>query len=280
MFNPRFIHGKQYRRKELHNRFAGKEQSGISPSTAVDIVFIFTGDTADLYGYEDEFKADGTLIYTAEGQEGPQTMDHGNKAVAQHQDDGRELHVFEKDGDVLVTYIGQYASDGYDWEPLPDKYGDDREAIQFTLRPIEEIAIDSDVVLPEGNHNPKRTDVATSRIQRDGELVRDMKRLYDDTCQLCGDTRQQGDGVGYSYVHHIKPLAPEHGGPDIPENVIVLCPNHHDDFDNGMLTINPESFEITHAYEHSLSGSEVTTKRGHEIDPQYIAYHNQTIAHD
>lgn len=104
-----------------------------------------------------------------------------------------------------------------------------------------------------------------------------MKRLCNNTCQLCDVWRLQGDDIGYSCVHYIKPLAKEHSGPDIAENVIVPCPNHLDDFDNGMLTVDPNTLEISHDYEESLTGRTVTLKRGHEIDSKFFAYHNQTI---
>lgn len=54
-------------------------------------------------------------------------------------------------------------------------------------------------------------------------------------------------------------------------------PNHLDDFDNGMLTVDPNTLEISHDYEESLTGRTVTLKRGHEIDSKFFAYHNQTI---
>lgn len=280
MFTPRFKPGKQYRRKELHDMYGGMRQSGIAPSREVPVVFIFTGDSGELYGYEDTFEDDGTFFYTGEGQVGDMSYDRGNKAIGEHQEDGRELHVFEKDANGLVTYLGQYVHADETWEILPDKNGNDRQAIQFELHPVEEINVDTEVVLPEGNQNPKRTKTTSTSPQRDEKLVRKMKRLYDDTCQLCGDRRLQGDDIGYSYVHHIKPLGKEHSGPDIPKNVVVLCPNHHDDFDNGMLTVDPETLEISHRYEDALTGDTMITKRGHEIGAEFLAYHNQTIVNE
>lgn len=278
MFTPRFTPGKEYRRKELHNQSGGMRQSGIAPSRRVPVVFIFTGETGEQYGYEDEFEEDGTLIYTGEGQIGNMIYDRGNKAIRNHQEDSRELHVFRKENDGLVTYIGQYTYEESFREPLLDREGNERSAIRFKLRPIEDWELNSPVTLPVGNHNPRRIKSLREQVQRKEKLVREMKRLYNNTCQLCDDRRLQGDDIGYSYVHHIKPLAKEHSGPDIAENVIVLCPNHHDDFDNGMLTVDPNTLEISHDYEESLTGRTVTLKRGHEIDSKFFAYHNQTIA--
>lgn len=278
MFVPRFRPGKQYRRKKLHDQYGGMRQSGIAPSRKVPIVFIFTGDTGGLYGYEDEFKYDGTFIYTGEGQVGDMTYDRGNRALGEHQEEDRELHVFQKEENGLITYFGQYTHRETIQKVLPDRQGNDREAIQFKLYPVDQVEVNSPIVLPKGNSTPERIKSVEDRVQRDEKLVREMKRLYNDTCQLCGDRRLQGDEIGYSYVHHIKPLAKQRGGRDVPENVIILCPNHHDDFDNGVLTVDPDTLEITHAYEAVLTGETVTVKRGHEITSQFLAYHNQTIA--
>ena len=47
MFTPRFRLGKQYRRKDLHDRYGVMRQSGIAPSREVPVVFIFTGDPGE-----------------------------------------------------------------------------------------------------------------------------------------------------------------------------------------------------------------------------------------
>lgn len=71
------------------------------------------------------------------------------------------------------------------------------------------------------------------------------------------------------------PLGETHHGPDIPENVVVVCPNHHDDFENGMLTIDPQTLEIQ--YEDEVSGERLRTNGNHDVGAQYLAYHNNVI---
>ena len=135
-----------------------------------------------------------------------------------------------------------------------------------------------DTELPDGNEDTDRREQTTNPVQRNEKIVREMKRLYNHTCQVCGDRRLQSSEQGYSYVHHIMPLGDPHNGPDIPENVVVVCPNHHDDFDNGMLEVDPQTLEIEHSYEVELSGEILQIKGEHEIGPQFLAYHNQIIS--
>jgi hypothetical protein len=44
-------------------------------------------------------------------------------------------------------------------------------------------------------------------------------------CQLCGFTFRKANGLDYAEAHHVRPLSQR--GPDTPDNVLVLCANHH-----------------------------------------------------
>lgn len=46
-------------------------------------------------------------------------------------------------------------------------------------------------------------------------------------------------------VHHIQPLG-KHNGPDIKENMIVLCPNDHIMFDRGAITLDLDNMRVIH----------------------------------
>ncbi len=60
-------------------------------------------------------------------------------------------------------------------------------------------------------------------------------------------------------------------------NILVLCPNHHSDFDFGMLSVDPETLEVSHQYEDSVDGRTVRTIPEHEVDPNHIRYHNANL---
>jgi len=96
-------------------------------------------------------------------------------------------------------------------------------------------------------------------IIRSQKLVDEIKRLYKNTCQLCGLHIQIRPGEYYSEVHHIKPLGKPHDGPDSKANMICVCPNHH-----AML----DFFAI------KLDLSTLLVKK-HVIDESSVAYHNQ-----
>ncbi len=76
-----FEPGQTYnRRQDIHDRFGGQRQGGISTPSAHPLIFLFTGETGTTYGYRDEFRPDGTFWYTGEGQTGAMVMQRGNLA--------------------------------------------------------------------------------------------------------------------------------------------------------------------------------------------------------
>jgi 5-methylcytosine-specific restriction enzyme A len=98
-------------------------------------------------------------------------------------------------------------------------------------------------------------------IIRDFSLARSLKRLYENTCQLCGIKLQIGSSLYYSEIHHIKPLGTPHNGLDKLGNMICVCPNCHVQLDLGGIELSIETI----------------TSLKHEIDLAFIAYHNEKI---
>ena len=126
--------------------------------------------------------------------------------------------------------------------------------------------------------DPDRIETTHSRIIRNTDLTHDMKRMYDHKCQICGASRQGPDGEPYAEAHHIQPLGRPHEGPDEPENILVLCPNHHADFDYGRLTVNVETYRVSHTYEEAVDGTKLDIADPHEISKEHLKYHNEVIA--
>jgi hypothetical protein len=125
---------------------------------------------------------------------------------------------------------------------------------------------------------PKRTDAQISRIIRNSSMIRDLKERYDFRCQVCDEVRQRGSSKLYAEGHHLHPLGDDTPGPDTESNVLVLCPNHHADFDYGRIQIDPDSLEISHAYEEGTDGRMLTVCNDHEVYRDHIEYHNQNIS--
>lgn len=109
--------------------------------------------------------------------------------------------------------------------------------------------------------------------ERDNDLSQKLKKLYSHRCQVCGDQRMKDRDRLYSETHHIKPRGED--GPDVEQNILVVCPNHHRDLDRGMLSIDAETLEISHLYEKDVNGSKLLKHKDHNISEEFLEYHNQ-----
>ncbi len=112
---------------------------------------------------------------------------------------------------------------------------------------------------------PKGTERALSqtyRIIRDTEIARWVKYAHEYRCQICGISVQLLGDQLYAEAHHIKPLGDPHNGPDVVENIICVCPNHHAQLDYGAI---------------ALDKAKLISVPGHVIGDEYVDYHNTVV---
>lgn len=125
---------------------------------------------------------------------------------------------------------------------------------------------------------PKRTKTTVSRIVRNTRLVKNLKERYDYRCQVCGERRQQGQTEAYAEGHHLHPLGDDPPGRDQEDNIIILCPNHHADFDYGVIEVDPDTLEIAHVCESQLNGRRLLVEDSHDLNKAYLEYHQDEIS--
>jgi putative restriction endonuclease len=127
-----------------------------------------------------------------------------------------------------------------------------------------DLAVTADAAVGE----PARRAVTNVQcIVRDTALSREVKRLHDYRCQVCG-IRLDCAGGPYAEAAHIRPLGRPHDGPDDLANLLCLCPNHHVLLDNGALGIG-DTLKVI-----GLPGT-LAVVRGHRIDTRHLAFHRQ-----
>jgi 5-methylcytosine-specific restriction protein A len=104
--------------------------------------------------------------------------------------------------------------------------------------------------------------VQVNRRIRDTKVCNFVKKLYDYRCQICGETIKLSKSRYYAEGHHIQPLGGNHNGPDIIENILCVCPNHHVLLDYGAI---------------KLSFKDLYIKKDHSIFREFLVYHNDNI---
>jgi hypothetical protein len=137
--------GDRIERKELHERFGGRTQGGIGPSSRTPNVFVFSDPVAgEKHGYFDGWMSADTFHYSGEGQRGDQRMVSGNLSILNHRKDGRSLRVF-LGARGTVTYLGEFEVDAehpwYETDAPETGDGPIRKVIVFRLKPIDAVEI-------------------------------------------------------------------------------------------------------------------------------------------
>jgi len=125
-------------------------------------------------------------------------------------------------------------------------------------------------------HENIRVNTKILRVIRDTKITTELKQKYEHRCQICGERITIFDGKQIKYyceAHHLKPLAQIHDGPDIKENIIILCPNHHVEFDYGVIAIDPNDSQTIVHKDKNNQYNERKIESKHTIAAEFLKYH-------
>jgi len=235
-----FVVGAVYnRRTDIHGRFGGQVQYGISTPRDHPYVFLFTAVGGLRHGYFDQYADDGTFHYYGEGQVGDMRMDRGNKEIRDHQKNGKKLLVFLGLGGGLYRFLGEfvYASCYIDPENV-DRQGQVRNAIVFRLQPVQDEFSEEDLipVLPPDDlvGGTQREAIVTIRTKQ--ALFRRRVATLERACRLTGvmDLR-------FLRASHIKPWAESTDKERInAHNGLLLTPSADLLFDHGWISFRDD----------------------------------------
>lgn len=143
------------------------------------------------------------------------------------------------------------------------------------LDPQERASYTPDENLPSGNTTPGTSRGVVTRIIRSTRVSDAVKHLYSGACQVCDVVLDVPGGVAAEGAH-IRALGGKHAGPDVPENVLCLCPNHHTLFDLGGIYID-DQLEV-HDHRGHLLGP-LTRHRQHIVSVVHLRYHRDLWRH-
>ncbi|TWV34226.1 hypothetical protein FRZ03_28990 [Streptomyces misionensis] len=115
-----------------------------------------------------------------------------------------------------------------------------------------------------------RRDTTRSVIVRDAALVRKVKELEGDRCQICG-TALRHLNRPYSQAAHIRGLGSPHHGPDELQNLLCLCANCHVLFDGLEIHVDPDG--LVRGTRDTRIPHPLRRAPSHPIDEAHLAYH-------
>jgi len=123
------------------------------------------------------------------------------------------------------------------------------------------------------DHYPEQLKHLATRTDCNPVIRRRLMALHDNRCQVCGvQIRLPGEKF-YLEGHHIVPRAE---GVDHPRNVLVLCPNHHLEFDRLALTIRPSGGVLVHCDPNNrYHGRRLRCHPTHKLERSCLEHHWQ-----
>ena len=241
-----FVKGKSYVRREVHERYGGQQQGGISTPADYPVIFLFTGEQGEQYGYRDGWTKKGVFHFSGIGLYGDMAFTRGNKAVRDHIQDGKDLYLFEYIDRGIVRFVDQMVCIGYELRASQDVENKLRRAIVFKLVSLRAFSPDineDDAVITAYESIPLETlrqqalDQSTSPglpisrkhpVDYPGAALRAyVLRRADGTCESCGEKASfyTRSGRPYLEVHYLR--RPSDVGAELPSWAAALCPNCH-----------------------------------------------------
>ena len=234
-------------------------------------------------GYEDDIDDLNYIQYTGQGGQnypsyGKQVKDQeftrGNKALVLSHKYNLPVRVIrgfqiQKDPSKGYRYDGLYYVNRF--ERIKGKSG--FYICRFHLsseKGIEKLETELKPTLKSDYKRNERTAATVNRLKRNVKLSEEVKKLYEYKCQVCNTYLKTPYG-GIAIGAHIKGLGNPHNGPDVIENMICLCPNHHEQFDDYGYYIEPETLEIKGL--EGYEGKKITINKKHKIDKELLKYH-------
>lgn len=96
--------------------------------------------------------------------------------------------------------------------------------------------------------------IKSKSYKRDNVAIAYLKELREFKCQFCNNSILKKNGMLYIEGAHIIPKHKE--GSELPENILILCPNHHKEFDLGdrkiikndrkiLIQLNGKKYEVS-----------------------------------
>jgi putative restriction endonuclease len=226
-------------------------------------------------GYEDDEDRGDEIVYTGHGGNDPQTgrqvrdqeLKTGNLALARSHLEGLPVRVVRGAGldspfapGSGYRYDGLYGVDDY-WS---DAGKSGYLVWRFRLRRLEAQAkLTSPTHVPP--EPPKKIKTTIVRVVRSTIKAINVKKRHAYQCQICGVKIETPAGP-YAEGAHIQGLGTPHNGPDVEENILCLCPNHHVMLDSGAFAIT-DDFQLL-----GLEGR-LHLVKGHHPAAIYLGYH-------
>lgn len=275
-------------RRELHNAKVHRPlQAGICGTQR-------TGGAESICisgGYKDDKDYGDLIIYTGHGGRDPDTKE---QVSDQHAGDPGNAALITSQMSKLPVRVIRGSEAGTEHSP-PSGYSydglftvadhwsttglDGFKILQFRLEALNEDADNStyfedsyiDPQRSRAHLAPNRWEQVSRGVYQDRKLSEQIKKIHNYECQICGTALETVGGLRYAETTHIRGLGIPHNGPDTPNNILCVCPNHRMLFELGAVTIN-DKFQVVDEITKELI-EDLRINRKHRVNLDFIRYH-------
>jgi 5-methylcytosine-specific restriction protein A len=241
-FIPEHIYN---RRQDIHAKYGGNRQSGICPTFNHNYIFIFSGKSGTLHGYQDGWDNDMIFSYTGQGQSGDMTFTRGNLALKDHLKNGKRVFLFESESKGFVRFKSELELYDVDYFDTKDTSGANRIGIKFFFQrkgthvPIQPSLFNKPLLLSEPQDlykinlpiSTERIGLVTSRVGQGAYRKRIVHR-WEYKCAVTGY-----NNLNILIASHIVPWmdSNDHERLDV-NNGILLSPTYDALFDQHLIS--------------------------------------------
>jgi 5-methylcytosine-specific restriction protein A len=279
------------RRDDIHGRYGGQTQGGISTPAKSPFVILFTGEAGAQHGYLDHWEeedGENILHYYGEGQVGDMQNIRGNRAILQHFQNNKRLLIFQSMGKSQpYRFLGEFRFFyAYEQSGIPDTQGNLRKALVFKLKPFEADFTPFQNAIADRSF-PKLD--LSSTITMQFTEVRSKQSLFkrrlvniEKQCRLTGIT-----DLRFLRASHIKPWSKCADGSERVDgsNGLLLSPHADFLFDRGWITFEDDGALICsdHLPKNVIERIGLDLKQGRKcgnfFDKQqpYLEFHRNAV---
>ncbi|MFZ3568176.1 HNH endonuclease [Streptomyces sp. BH097] len=173
--------------------------------------------------------------------------------------------------ETVIKLCSTYFADDVDQRQLLHRVGLGGYATADGLADAEGNDNDRTAADEEGETGPVgRRESTSSKPMRNPAIVSRVKELHRHECQVCGISLRYRRGP-YSEAAHIRGLGTPHNGPDVLQNLLCLCPNHHVLFDGLEIYVDDKGM-VRQAHGDKELGV-LRRHKAHRIDEAHLRYH-------
>lgn len=238
-------------------------------------------------GYVDDEDFGNILIYTGHGGNDPHS---GRQVKDQELTRGNLALAFSCDQQIPIRLVRGSGGDqafspksGYRYEGLflvrrywPAIGRDGFRIWRYELSQLEAgdaLERAHKTMAVEGAAKPAPRQRTTAWVAvRNARIAEWVKKIYDWTCQFCGERISTPAGA-YAEAAHIRPVGSPHFGSDHSSNLLCLCPNCHKRFDSLSMFVSKEGLVID-ALQWKPT-NQLRLQSEHLIDDQNFDYHRR-----